>query len=258
MQVKTSLIELPRKGRALIVTDIHGDLADFEKYMEIWNEFKDKNNHLILTGDYIHSMSCEEDDSIKILNSVKWHYEHSNNFHVLLGNHEWSHISSEDVYKAGVNQTLDFESRLEEKLGDGWKDKLNIPVNFFKKLPLAVRTENGVFISHAAPANHITDIEDILNITDNGYGMGNENLFELLWNRYSEDYDERDIDIFLEKVGCKVSIVGHTPVNGYEVIGNQIVLSSFFSAGRKAYMELDLGKEITDVDDVIEVVIYLD
>ncbi|ODS35730.1 MAG: hypothetical protein A7316_03360 [Candidatus Altiarchaeales archaeon WOR_SM1_86-2] len=54
MQVRKSLIELPRKGRTLIVTDIHGKLADFEKYMKIGNEFKDKENHLILTGD----MSC--------------------------------------------------------------------------------------------------------------------------------------------------------------------------------------------------------
>jgi len=257
MQSRKSLIELPGKGKALVVTDIHGNLADFERYMEIWNDFKRRENHLILTGDYIHSMSGVEDCSMEILGEAMELYNEEG-VHLLLGNHEWSHIAGEDVYKAGVNQTLEFESHVEEKFGEEWEHQLDLYINFFKKLPLAARTENGVFISHAAPARNIGGIEDMINITGGGYGMDNDNLFDLLWSRYPQDYDEKDIDVFLEKVGCKVSVVGHTPVDGYMVIGNQIVLSSSFSAGRKAYIRLDLEKEIKDVDDVIGMIEYLE
>ena len=49
MQSRKSLIELPGKGKAVVVTDIHGNLADFERCMKIWNYFKHSENHLILT-----------------------------------------------------------------------------------------------------------------------------------------------------------------------------------------------------------------
>jgi len=255
-----SLLKLPKKGKAMVVTDIHGNLTDFEKLLEIWKKFKDKDkqNHLILTGDYIHSRSKTKDNSIKILDSVKWHYEHCKNFHVLPGNHEWSHILDLDIYKSGVNQTQEFKLKLQDKFNQTWMHKLDLYVNFFKKLPLAVKTKNGVFISHAAPARNINDIDDIINITAAGYGTNNKNLFELLWNRYQRDYDERDIEIFLEKVACKVSVVGHTPVDCYEIIGKQLILSSSFGPGKKCYLELDLEKDITDVDDLIGMIKHLE
>lgn len=257
MKIKKSLVELPKKGKALIITDIHGNLADFEKYMKIWRDFKSNDNHLILTGDYIHAMFNAKDDSIKILDSVKWNCGHSKNFHALLGNHEWSHVSGEAVYKAGINQKNEFELQLERKFGIRWNHKLDLYINFFRKLPLAVRTENGVFISHASPGRNIKNIDDIINVTDNGYGINNENLFGLLWNRYSEDYYEEEIDFFLEKLMCKVSVVGHTPFDGYRVVGNQIVLSSSFGLGKKCYIELDLEKEIKEIGDVIKMIKYL-
>ena len=70
---------------------------------------QEKNNHLILTGDFIHSC-YEEDGSLEIINSVKQHFENEKNFHVLLGNHEWAQILDESIYKGGLNQTQDFKT----------------------------------------------------------------------------------------------------------------------------------------------------
>ncbi len=67
----SSLIELPGKGKALIVTDIHGNLDDFNKFMDIWDELEDDINHMVLTGDFIHAMGRENDKSIEILEAVK-------------------------------------------------------------------------------------------------------------------------------------------------------------------------------------------
>ena len=57
--------------------------------IDIWrfgSNSQDKNNHLILTGDFIHS--CYQiDSSLEIIDSVKNHFENEKNFHVLLGNH---------------------------------------------------------------------------------------------------------------------------------------------------------------------------
>ncbi len=249
------LLELPQKGKALIITDIHGNLEDYERYMEIWKEFKDKNNHFILTGDFIHSC-YENDGSLDIIKSVKWHLEHEKNFHALLGNHEWAQIIEESVYKGGLNQTHDFMDLVQEKYQGLAHDKMDSYINFFKKLAIAVRTENKVLISHAGPSKHLRSASDIQNISDEDY---NDNivLYEILWDR-NVSLSRNYLDPFLEYFNCNTSIVGHTPVDGVELHGNQLVVSSSFGMGKKAYIELDLEEEINNGPRLLKMVKYLD
>lgn len=52
-------------------------------------------------------------------------------------------------------------------------------------------------------------------------------------------------------------IVGHTPVDGFQLIGNQIILSSSYSAGRKAYINLNLNAEIENSQDLIPMIEFI-
>jgi serine/threonine-protein phosphatase PP1 catalytic subunit len=36
------IVELPKKGHAIIVTDIHGNLTDYNKYLELWKKYGEK------------------------------------------------------------------------------------------------------------------------------------------------------------------------------------------------------------------------
>lgn len=250
------LIELPRKGRALIITDIHGNIEDFGKFMTMWDRFKDDDNHLILTGDFIHAMGMDNDKSVEILEYVKLQCKNSENFHVLLGNHEWATISQKIVFKAGINQTYNFDDLLKEKFGENSEQKLEEYIEFFKTLPVAVRTDNRIFISHAGPPHNIRSLDEIVHIADEGYN-DNLKLFEILWNRY-EDFGDDDLKSFLKTVDCKMMIVGHTPVDGIKLIHkNQLVVSSSYGKGKKAYVELDLEKDIKKSKDLIKMVKYL-
>lgn len=249
------LIELPRKGKALIVTDIHGNLEDYQRYMELWREIRGRNNHFILTGDFIHSLDLD-DGSLEIIESVKEHYEQEENFHALLGNHEWAQLTGTSVYKAGYNQSYDFLELLSEKYGSRADDKLQSYKELFKNLAIAVRTENKVLISHAGPSKHLQSPADITNLTDDDY-LHNEVLYEMVWDR-NYNLSRNYLDPFLEKFGCKTSIVGHTPVDGVELNGNQLVVSSSFGRGRKAYVELDLERKINHGRDLLGMVRYMD
>lgn len=252
-----SLVELPEKGKVLIIADIHGNLKDFNKLMDIWKDFKKDNNHLVLIGDFIHAIDQVNDKSLEILETVKSNFEKDSNFHVLLGNHEWSVITSVAIYKKGENLNSKFEILLKQKFQNQWQDKLKEYQNFLRKLPLAVKTENKVFISHAGPAKEIISIEDVINITYVGY-LNNRKLVGLLWNRYG-DFDNTDIDSFLKNVGCTAMIVGHTPVDGAELIGDKLlILSSSLSRGNKAYLILDLEKKIRNAKDIMKTVKYFD
>jgi Icc-related predicted phosphoesterase len=248
------VINLPRQGVALIVTDLHGNIEDFGKVMEIWDDLPSKYKHLILTGDFIHAMGREDDNSLEILEAVSLDCKKYENFHLLLGNHEWATITHFSLYKGGVNQSLTFEKLLKDRFGVEWKKKLEEYTYFFKELPIAVKTDNNVFISHAGPPKNIKSFNDIKNLTEKGY-TDNPILFELLWNRY-DDYSKDDVDKFLETVGCKAMIVGHTPVKGSKLIRNQLIVSSSYSKGKKAYVELDLEKEIRGGRDLKKMVKY--
>lgn len=40
------------------------------------------------------------------------------NFNILIGNHEWAHITSTDVYKMKKNLRLSFENLIKDKKGN--------------------------------------------------------------------------------------------------------------------------------------------
>lgn len=246
------LVELPRRGHAIIVTDIHGNLTDYNKYLDLWKGYGDKNFHFILTGDFIHAMGKKDDRSIDILESVKYYFEKCKNFHALIGNHEWSAISMVSVYKGGVNQSHSFKTLIKERFKDDWNLKLEECQNFFKKLPVAVKTGNKLFISHGGPPIHIKSIDDIVHITDEGYGENNQNLYQILWNR-EENFNRDDLNKFLDVVNCNAMIVGHTPVDGVKLVYNkQLIVSSSFSLGKKSYLVIDLKKEINNARKLIK------
>jgi serine/threonine-protein phosphatase PP1 catalytic subunit len=256
LKTEGSLIQLPRKGKAMVVTDLHGDLNHFNQYLDIWEEFKDNNNHFILTGDFIHGIEPAHDFSVEIVEEVKYHFKHTPNFHVLLGNHEWSHITGRPVYKASHNQKNAFEDLVMDKCGDKWVKKLSEYTSFFATLKIAVKTDNGVFITHAGPSVTVMNLDEVINIIENGYYY-NLRLEEMLWDRYG-DYRLNDMERLLKRLKCKVSLVGHTMVDGYQLIGDkQMILCSSNFMGRSAYLELDLEKEIDNAHDLEDMIRYI-
>lgn len=252
--VEGDLVTLPRRGLAIVVTDLHGNLDNFIKIMTLWGKCFNRKCHLVLTGDFIHAMGHENDHSIEILEEVLYFRNKYDNFYPLLGNHEWATLTKILIYKGGVNQNVNFEQLLKRNFPDNWEEKLEEYINFFQTLPVAVKTANQVFISHAGPPKAVDNLDDIIHLTKKGY-VNNQPLYELLWSRYT-NINQKDVDNFLDKVGCRAMVVGHTPVNGYKLKGNLIIVSSSFGKGKKAYLQLDLQKEIIKGKDLESMVKY--
>lgn len=249
------LLELPRKCKAIVVTDLHGNLKDYRNYLSIYEKSNSKT-HFIITGDFIHGTGECFDGSLEILDSVKENFRSDKNFHVLLGNHELSHITGNPVYRGLENQKSSFEDLLRPKYPDKWENKLQEYIEFFMELPVAVKTDNKVIISHSAPSMEINNLDELKNITNKGYS-GNCRLSELLWAR-AEDFREKDLNSFLKAVGCSFSIVGHTCVDGFKtVFDKQLIVSSSYSLGRKAYVELNLEDEIKKMDGLVKMIKYV-
>lgn len=255
------LLEITGSGKILVITDLHGNLGDMGEYQRIWREYIYEGHYVLLTGDVIHPVPGQKDNSLEVLEIVKqWDEEH-HNFNLLLGNHEFSHLSGMKLFKGGFEQREEFERQIRERyrnIRDYWgRLKIKEYCQYFQNLPVAVKTINQVFISHAGPSRLINSISDISRITEHGFNH-NPSLKEMLFNRPG-DYDCISLSSFLKKMDCNAMVVGHTPVIGYELVcKKQMILSSSDSLHRKAYLELDLETEINDARDLVGMVKYFD
>ena len=238
-------ITLPQKGRLLVVTDLHGDYDSYEKYLELWDK-NDENSHIVLVGDMIHSV-LGFDESVEILDDVIMKSRQYSNFHVLLGNHEWAHIINRPIYKSNKNLLFNFEKLVEIKKGS-IQPTLDNYINFFKELPYFLKTDNGLFISHTGPSKIIKNIEDYEKILDEDYN--NPILYDFLWNRPYGDYNEEDVENFLELMGKNCMIVGHTIVDGFKMVGKQMIITSNILTDNRTYLDIDLEKEIKNIDEI--------
>ena len=253
LYLNEKFIQLPSKGHLLVVTDLHGNLDDYKKYIQLW-ECDNPDSHIVFVGDFIHSTD-DDDGSIEIIEDVMDKYKKYPNFHPLLGNHEWSHIVNTPVFKGYSNQSINFENLIFEKKGSV-EPYLSKYVDFFRMMPYFLRTENGLFISHTGPSKLINTMDDFKKIFSDDFH--NPALRDFLWNRYDEDYSEEDVDNFLEVIDSKFMVVGHTVVFGYLTHGNQIILSSSFASVKKAYLDIDLSIPINNMDELKKNIKYLD
>lgn len=248
------LLNLSSCGRLIVVSDLHGNYEDYKKYLELWDS-KDTNCHIVFIGDLIHSTGGD-DKSVEIVDDAIVKCRKYPNFHVLLGNHEWAHITKTDIYKREKNQRLAFEEEIISKKGSLYPT-LNEYVDFFKSLPFFIKTENGLFISHTGPSKKIKTMEDFNEVLTDDFD--NEILYEFLWNRCIDgnDYDKQDVSDFLKIIGSDWMIIGHTPVKGYKIFGKQIILSSSFQTTDKAYFDIDLSEKIDDLIALLDTIKFL-
>jgi Icc-related predicted phosphoesterase len=249
------LIELPRRGKAVVVTDMHGSLRLFKAIMEKAQLIKNlsRGTYFICAGDFIHAAG-EKDYSIELIEQLQFLKERfSSRVFVLLGNHEWSHISNVPIYKAGQNQYDTFLKLLKERFGTKAEMKLKEYVSFFRSLPIAAKA-GSILVSHAAPDMSITDTHQFNDFDAGKIKSESDKFYNMLWARpkslgFEEgSYEDADIELFLGRLGMRLSIVGHTEVDGFYSIGQQMIVNSL--SGN--YLELDLEKNYKSVKDLEE------
>lgn len=242
------LVELPDHGRLIVVTDLHGNLDDYNRYLNLWDE-GDEDFHIVFTGDLIHGIDEQTDGSVEIVDDAMAKAKEFSNFHTLLGNHEWAQMTNTPIYKNFRPQLLDFENLVAYKKGH-IEPHLTDYIRFFKTMPYFLKTANGLFISHSGPSAKVHSIEAFNKIFESDYSS--PILYDFLWNRYDSfyDYTEEDVDRFLGIVGSKAMLVGHCPIESYDMFGNQIIMSSSFNTEVKTYLDIDLSAEINDIRDI--------
>lgn len=145
-------------GKYMIVADLHGNLQDYERTKEIYQKRKEASEvkGLIIAGDFVHAYEGKDESKEIVDDLIKFTQEDSN-VHVLLGNHEFLHVYNFLFFKGNFDE---FTHRFELAI----KDDREKYINFFKSLPLYIRTKGGVLISHTGASKEVNKLERLEDI----------------------------------------------------------------------------------------------
>lgn len=245
---KGNVIELPPRGDLLVTGDIHGCRENFERVVKFADLQRHRDRHLILHelehgGPEDAGGGCLSYELIEEAAELK--AEFPERVHVMLANHDVAEMLNIQLYKGSTNMTQKFWQGLTNVYGTQAEPVKRAYCEFFKSLPLAVRTSNRVWISHSTP--HLDALVDF-DYTLFDRPLGDDDfrrdsvLYSFLWGR---NQDEMAGHLFADHVGCDVLIVGHQPAQiGYKIPNSRhIILYSDNQLGR--YLLLPLDKPVT-------------
>jgi hypothetical protein len=251
-------VELPDRGRLIVATDLQGNLPDFERVAEIFEEAARGRDGavLVVTGDLVHGPELPRAhwpeylgtyfraDSATVLQRAEDLSErHPGRVHYLLGNHEHAHIGGPVVSKFFANEA----HRLEQLMGPARSAFVKSWLRCWPLVALARRAR--LLMLHAAPNAEITSpdqVEQVRLDPPGGLdGVVDAVLAELLWARTASEERAR---AFLRAFDpeLRVAVYGHDVVREGFAIDREplLCISTSFGCydGDKLYLEWDLAE----------------
>jgi len=263
------IVDLPNRGRLLVATDLQGNLHDFLRIAQVFEQKRaeDDATYLVLTGDLVHGPELLPEEwpehlgsyyvgaSAAVLEHARALQErHPGHVCYLLGNHEHAHVGGPVVGKFFTDEA----GRLEEIMGPDRSGEMRAWMSTWPLVVVAARAQ--ICMLHAAPHAAIRSRDDVESV-DLGGLVGLEPsevpsrsiLGAILWARTTSRDRAR---AFLRALGptLTTAIYGHDVVReGYAVEDpTRICVSSSFGChdGDKLYVEWDLSGPAISAFDV--------
>ncbi len=202
----------------LVAGDMHGHVENFRRVMVKADLGRNPRRHLVLQelihgpnrypagGDRSHQLV---DLTCALIN------QYPGRVHYLPGNHELAQLTNRRVGKQEGDLNELFTAGVRAAYGAGADDIYSAYMELFRALPLAVRTEGGLFLSHSLPslgllADWPPESLERDPTPEADYAPGGP-VYSLVWGR---DVRPETSAAFLAKVGGNALITGHIPVEG--------------------------------------------
>ncbi|QOV88274.1 metallophosphoesterase [Humisphaera borealis] len=239
-------IHLPPEGDLWIVGDVHDHRRNFAKFLAYADLANNPTRHIILHeiihGDHWDAEGAE-DSWHMLVRAAELKCEFPEQVHFLLANHDLAQIHGEGIMKAGVSVCEGFNKGIKRDFGDA-RYKVQVAITeFLLSQPLAIKTGNGIFVSHSLPPDDLIPTFDYTaldrELVANDYTRKVGPVYQLIWGRRATP---AGVDAFLERVGAKLLITGHQPQDeGYALNGDRhVIIASDHNKGVFVTVELDV------------------
>lgn len=235
-----------KKGEAVFIGDTHGDFSVTKYITEKFINYSDR--YLIFLGDYIDREPEPEGSIFNLAYLCILKINLPERIFLLKGNHE-SHYSV-------FFHPYEFDKNLVNMFGSYGVKIHNSATEFFREMPLMLKTINGIIASHAGFPMHGQKVND----------KSREDLIiDILWadaeispmfRGYGiPKFTEEQLKEFLNSNNSNCFIRGHDPYMAGKIIYSKKCITLFTSRtyasrARIKIARVDLSKEIRDAEDV--------
>jgi hypothetical protein len=242
-------------GDELMVTaDLHGNRLNFDKLCRIADLGQHPRRHLVMQEVchggpcYPSGMGCMSHLLLEDVAALKTRFP--DRFHFILSNHELAELTDYPISKNRRMLNLTFRQGLYSMYGDGCERVRRAYGEFLASCPLAVRSSDGVFVSHSLPEQ--TDLlgfdVEVLErpLTPRDLGPSGD-AFRLVWGR---DFRPANAAAFAGLVEARLLINGHEPCcQGFATPNtHQIILDCCGPAA--CYLILPIGRPVNQGEAV--------
>jgi len=254
-----NLIYLPFDVQLIATGDIHGHRRNFERIVAFADLANNPDRHILLQ-EIIHGGPKDAEGgclSHKLLfDVVRYKLNFPDRVHIIMGNHDIAFINNSKVMKDGEEMNRLMRLALEREFQEAGTDiKLAIRQFLFSQ-PLAVRTENRIWMSHSLPADRFVDKFD-RQILDRQLKNNDcekpGSAYLLTWGR---NISQQTLDKMAGLFDVDIFILGHQPQQqGWSRAGkNLIIIASDHNHG--CLLSIDLAKSYT-VETLIDSIVPL-
>jgi hypothetical protein len=254
-----NVVRLPSFGTLIISGDLHGHRRNFERIVHYANLEENPDTHVILQeiihgGDKDARGGCLSFETL--LEAVRYKVKYPDHVHIIMSNHDTAFMTDGEVMKDGQEMNYQMRSAMKRAYGD-LTDKVDLAMRrFMFSEPLAVRCENGLWISHSLPDNRSVDKFDA-EVLDRELRMDDiargNSAYSLLWGR---GQSQETVDKMTDLLGVGLVVTGHQPQEAgwKQTHRNMLIISSEHNHG--VLLRLDLGRSYT-AEELAETVVLL-
>jgi hypothetical protein len=245
----------PPGAEIWVTGDMHDHRRNFDKVVRAADLANHPHRHLVL-HELIHGDHYDEsgaEDSWEILvKAAELKCDFPRQVLFLLANHDLAQIHGEGIMKGGLSVCEAFNKGVKRDFAERRGVVQAAITEFLLSFPLAIRTPNGLFISHSIPANDEIEKFDYTvfdrEVTGPDYKRRVGPVYQLIWGR---KMTPESASAFADKVNARLLITGHQPQEaGYAVNGDrQLILASDHNQG--VFLPLKLGQTYT-MDGLVE------
>lgn len=223
-------VRLENCAEVLVAGDLHGHVAHFQSLLKVADLANNPARHFVMQevihgkfrypkgGDKSHQL-------VDLFAALKAQFPKQ--VHYLPGNHELAQWTDRPVLKADENQNALFREGVTEAYGPTFGPQVYAAyMELFRACPVALRTPNGVLLSHSLPAARFLPLFDPARLERDTYEpedlQPGGSVHSLLWGR---DTTPDAASNYLRKMGCELLVSGHIACNeGFAVPNDRQVI----------------------------------
>ena len=238
-----SAVNLPARGRLLLTGDLHDNPEHFEKIVRLADLGSSRDHHVVL-HEIIHGEMLVNgvDLSHRMLaRAARLAADHPGQVHILMANHELAQMTGQRVTKGAGDNVALFNDGLEFAFGDAWEEVAQAIGRFIGAMPLACRSESGLFCAHSLPSpRRLPDFDPSIldrELVETDYRPPDGSAYLMVWGR---GWSDREVQTLAGHWGTKLFCLGHEHVeNGIAMRGGQaIILNSDHEMGTVVPIDL--------------------